>query len=707
MHVHAFASAGLAAPSSASLTSHLGLIPSRRVRPTAWAARALLWLAGSAAICGHASQAAEPAADASALALGQVSVTASRSGPLSSQRIVTSVDVVHAEVLDTQVVEQSWELFNMVPGVLLTQYKQGTTSGKLSFRGFNGEGNVNAVKLLIDGIPTNSNDGNMPYLDMASPLEIDRIEVVRGTNDPRWGLHGMAGNVQMFTRQGGNEGQARLTLGSFDTREAQVAKGIETESGWAQNYFVDVRHSGGYRQHSDADKLNLAGKWFYQPSGQAWRAGLIARSYEAEAQEAGYLTQAQADADPRQSLAHNATDEGRRRLNHLSVHAEGEAVAGLSWATRAYRNQLDDLRYVTFSAASTQQERVVQETHRGVLGSLTWRANKLLQLEGGLQREWQDNVSERYNTVSQLSLTRTRSQAYSLDNTGGYVQAVITPTSQWRILPAYRIDGFSGGLYDRNTGARYGINEGYSQIRQPKISVVYAPVEGHSVYANWGRSFQIAVGGATYKGATSNGSSPASLNDGWELGWKFRPLAALEGRVAAWQQDATGEIYRQLGNPTNDSSNLGSTRRQGLDWQLNARPSDSFSAWISLTLQRAVIVAPPPANASRVGKEVDHVPHMVASAGARWVVAPRWEASATARAQSSYFIEQDNTLGRFGQYVVADLGLKHTLNDTVSLDLQLKNVFDRQYAYVWELSGQSLHGPADGRAAYVSANVRF
>lgn len=49
---------------------------------------------------------------------------------------------------------------------MLTEFNQGTTSEKISFRGFNGEGEVKAVKLLIDGIPSNSNDGNMLLMDM-------------------------------------------------------------------------------------------------------------------------------------------------------------------------------------------------------------------------------------------------------------------------------------------------------------------------------------------------------------------------------------------------------------------------------------------------------------------------------------------------------------------------------------------------------------
>lgn len=159
-------------------------------------------------------------------------------------------------------VNYSWELFSRAPGVMLTEFNQGTTSGKISFRGFNGEGEVNAVKLLIDGIPSNSNDGNMPFMDMIFPMELDSIEVVRGTSDARYGLNNIAGNVNMLTRTGGDYSKARIRFGSFNTQETQLAKGMQS-SNWTQNYFFAYQTSDGYRDHSQADRFSMSGKWFY------------------------------------------------------------------------------------------------------------------------------------------------------------------------------------------------------------------------------------------------------------------------------------------------------------------------------------------------------------------------------------------------------------------------------------------------------------
>ncbi|NEL80584.1 MAG: Plug domain-containing protein, partial [Xanthomonas perforans] len=107
-------------------------------------------------------------------------------------------------------VSYSWELLGQMPGIQLTETRQGAESGKVSFRAFNGEGYLNAIKTLIDGIPSNVNSGNQRFIDMLFPLEISYIEVVRGTNDPRYGLHNIGGNINFGTRQGGSYTDARL-----------------------------------------------------------------------------------------------------------------------------------------------------------------------------------------------------------------------------------------------------------------------------------------------------------------------------------------------------------------------------------------------------------------------------------------------------------------------------------------------------------------
>ncbi|MCO8166796.1 TonB-dependent receptor [Pseudomonas sp. 21LCFQ02] len=652
-------------------------------------------------------------AGASLVTLGAVTVTGDQAGPLASRSILSSVDVVGADLLEKQPVQYSWELFNKVPGVMLTQFNQGTTSGKLSFRGFNGEGEVNAVKLLIDGIPSNTNDGNMPFIDMVFPLEIDSIEVVRGTNDPRYGLHNIAGNATINTRQGGNDGKLRVRYGNFDTREVQLVKGIESGN-WSQNYAISYQGSNGYRSHADAERMSFAGKWFYTADDGAWRAGLIARHYKVDADEAGYLSRTDSRDRPRQSYANNATDTGEREMNQLSLHLDASLTEDLSWATKAYVNTFEDRRWTQYWRTSAQQERYSDETQYGALSSLTWRPQVDVlhgfALEGGAEVQRQENQSLRYRTLLRSRTAQTRDQQFDLNIYGAYVQAVIEPIESLKIIPAYRVDKLYGGYVNGLSGEHADVND-YGLIRQPKISVVWSPWEQASLYANWGRSYQVGVGSAAYRLATQADDLKPSINDGWETGIKFRPAAWIDGRIAYWEQKASDEVQRKLNDAVGDAENVGQTLRKGWDVQVNLYPTETTSLWLAYSRQFSEILKPNPNLPASKGQEMDHVPHHLYSAGSTWQVTPKLQLSAWANGQSDYYLERTNSTGTFGAYTLFNLGASYQITPTLSVDLQAKNITDRYYEYAWydDSAGvrQSLHAPGDARSLYAGLTLDF
>lgn len=654
-----------------------------------------------------AQPASPPPADDTSVQLGRVDITGRDSGPLPPRRLLTSVDVIGGAPVQDAPVRSTWELFSRLPGVTLTDFNQGTTSGKLSLRGFNGEGEVNAVKLSLDGIPSNSNDGNMPYIDLAFPLAIERISVVRGTNDARFGLHNIAGNVDIATRSGGNATGARLGTGAWGLLDAQLARDIE-QGEWSQNYFFGVRDSDGYRNHSAAQRTSVSGRWRWQPDGAGWRIGLIARRHEADAEEPGYLTAADARATPRRSYDLSATDGGRRRLDQLALEADGTLADTLSWQGVLYQNRFDDRRWVQFSAGVSQQERLTDEVHRGARVTLSWRpAQTLLEefaLEGGADAERQDNRSERYLSDRRVRQSQTRDQAWDFDVYGAFVQAVLRPVARLKLVPGLRLDALRGRFDDKLNAVRADIND-YGVIRQPKFSAVWTPLPGWSAYGNWGRSFQVGVGAASYKVPPRTSDLSPSINDGWESGLKVQHGGWLESRIALWRQTASDEVYRDLNNPSGDSVNVGSTRRRGVDLHLRVQPAPGINAWATLTRQEARIVEPNPAAPGTRGKELDHVPRRLFTLGVDWQVHEALRLSTWANGQGDYFLERSNTAGRFGGYALLNAGATWIISPALQFDVQVKNLTDRYREYVWWDGTQSLHSPGEGRGAF--ASLRF
>lgn len=656
----------------------------------------------------------------SALTLGKVDVHQHGEGQLTAHQVLTSVDVLGADQIEDKNVSYSWELLGQMPGIQLTETRQGAESGKVSFRAFNGEGYLNAIKTLIDGIPSNVNSGNQRFIDMLFPLEINYIEVVRGTNDPRYGLHNIGGNINFGTRQGGSYTDARLTYGSFNTRDAQLAVGRERD-GFAQNYFVGVQASDGYRDHDTSSKYSLGGKWFYGNLDDGMRIGLTARVYHNQADEPGFMTAAEMQADRRSSDLRNRNDGDDRDMRQFGVHLDLKLADGLFFGTKLYSNRYHDDRRVTFSDLPTgnapRQRRIWDETQVGTLNTLTWRSSDTLTLEGGINYEHQDNAYRRerfsYAEPTNFNATPARIQnddRHTFDNWGAYVQAIYQPTEALKIVPAYRVDRFDGDT-QLPGGVRAPLQR-YGTIEQPKLSLVYAFTPTTNVYANWGRSFQVLTGSTAPAYLTAGQADVRpSTNTGVELGMKFSPFQGGQARIAVWQQDAANEVSNMPATGT--TVTLGKTRRRGVDAQINAQLGDRWTLWASHAYQEAKIERDDrDASVSLVGREVAATPRYISNVGVEYRPTAALRLGMQGRAQGDYYLEERNLAGKYGGFATLDLTARYTINPAWSVDLQVRNATGREYAYVWYDSffwtqAQPMFSPAAGRQLYLGLNMKL
>lgn len=204
-----------------------------------------------------------------------------------------------------------------------------------------------------------------------------------------------------------------------------------------------------------------------------------------------------------------------------------------------------------------------------------------------------------------------------------------------------------------------------------------------------------------------------SINTGVELGTKLRLADRTEARIAVWQQDATDEVANLPS--AGATQNLGETRRKGVDLQLTTNLSDNVKFWISHSIQEAKITGGYSAGGTSLdGKEAFSTPRYIANLGVEYKASDAWRFDLQARAQGSYYIDDLNAQGKYGDYVLVDGGAHYALSKNIGIDLQVKNIFDRDYEYVWydnffwpAGSYQPMFSPGPGRAAYVSLNMKM
>ena len=628
---------------------------------------------------------------------------ATRSLHPGADALLGAVSVLGGEQIARENVAFSQELLRKVPGVYRAEFNQGIVNGDIGVRGFNTESEIASTKLLIDGIPSNLNSG-VSEMNAIFPLEIGRIDVVRGTNDPRFGQFNLAGNVSVETAQGGGTYlTSRLQAGSFGTQEAQVLGNV-AHGGFSQTLFAGARRSDGYRANSASDKWTASGKWFYTTDSARVRVGVIARTHRLGTDAPGYLTESQSRTTPRVSPAFSNADGGTVASDHGSVHLDVRQTSTLSWSLKGYNQRFDRVRYVRFAAAGAQQERIEDERQVGAIGLVTWRPARLaarqVVVSGGLDLQQQTNEQFRFRTAERVRQATLRDYDFSLDNSGGFLQVSGAPTSWLTFTAGLRADRFAGDFTNNLPSPTTVPVLNYGTITQPKVSAGVRFNDRVSGYANLGRGFQIGSGLAAY------GRAPlrASLNDGGEVGVVSEPIRGWTVRAGYWEQRASDEVRLKFDN-SGDSENIGRTRRRGVDIESTLRLPSAVQLWLAGTSQRAVLVEPGRTNATVAGNLLNHVPSWTVKYGAEWAPRPGLTASAWAYAQGDYHLVPQNDRGRWGSM--------HTVNADVSwrwraaaLGLGVTNLLDRRMdSYVWWDGSQTLHSPAASRALFLTVTL--
>ncbi len=138
----------------------------------------------------------------------------------------------------------------------------GTHSGTstVDLRGFGAAAGQNAL-VMIDGRPLNDWDLS-GVVWSALPLEqVERIEVLRGSQSVLYGAGASGGVINIVTRETARQAapiQARMDLGSFGERKVQATTSLGGEA-TRLSLSAGIEHADGYRDNNEHTQHNLFG----------------------------------------------------------------------------------------------------------------------------------------------------------------------------------------------------------------------------------------------------------------------------------------------------------------------------------------------------------------------------------------------------------------------------------------------------------------
>jgi Fe(3+) dicitrate transport protein len=249
-----------------------------------------------------------------------------------------------------------------IPGLLVSEVSNGSWAS-LSYRGLGEPHESWNLLTLQDAIPAVPDMYSYPAAYFIPPLElVERVEFVRGAAGLLYGPQpGGAINYVMKgpRRDAGGEGQARVTLGSWNTVNALGSVAV-SDGRFAGDGFVQYAAGDGPRRvNSDNDQLTarLRGHLI----GDDVTLTVSLDYYTGRFGEPGGLTRARLDADRR---------DGSTPFDRVRIERFAPSI-GLDW-------QLDDLTQVTARAFYSRFERESWRQAGGGFGQVTPTENVLV-----------------------------------------------------------------------------------------------------------------------------------------------------------------------------------------------------------------------------------------------------------------------------------------------------------------------------------------
>jgi iron complex outermembrane recepter protein len=185
--------------------------------------------------------------------LNQVTVTATRT-PTRKLQTTTAVEIIGAKALKATKPEGIAEAVGNAPG-LYVNTSQGRRGGIVT-RGFpdggNPQGGLDYTAILIDGLPSFGSTGRLPEAGFGFDVNVDRVEVVRGSAATLFGRSSAAGAINIISKTGGETTKGTVKFTNYNNAFDDGAKQL--------NFRIDANVNGSITKDKRL-RYNIGGWW--------------------------------------------------------------------------------------------------------------------------------------------------------------------------------------------------------------------------------------------------------------------------------------------------------------------------------------------------------------------------------------------------------------------------------------------------------------
>jgi len=579
-----------------------------------------------------------------------------------------------------------------IGGVYGRQSLDGSPDYGLDLRGFGTNSSQNMV-IVVDGVRLSENELSNAILSTIPIDTVERIEILRGGASVLYGDGATAGVINIVTKRPGqysSRGSVFLEGGQFHAGEARISA-AQAWNGFAADATLDHQRTDNYRDNNEFKQTHFSG-------GAQWYANDFDRigfRYEGARQDmrfAGSLTEAQFNANPRQTVSPN--DNGSLDSDRLTVSGQYRLFGHDVAADLSYRKKTVDAVYISdgFRYATTAESKQLQFSPRvRKLGAINGMINELV--AGVDFIKW-----ERTTSGDAVADANRKSKAIYLRD-----ELRFDPAHEGRVSAGVRREifdkDFSSPLNYATTG--YNVVQG---LNAWELQASYMPVTALTVFGKLGQSYRVANADENAVTPFINKALAAQQSHDAEVGASYAN-ATQKVTARLFRNNLTNEIFY---DPTANggfgaNTNLDPTRRQGFELDAEQRIATAWTVNAHYQHVQAKF-----REGVNDGREMVLVPKNVLTARLSWTPASGQTADVGAQwvDKQRYGSDFDNSCsGEMPSFTTLDARYARKFGQW-EWAVSGQNLADKHY-YSQAFDCKSAIYPADGRQLKISARYEF
>jgi len=590
--------------------------------------------------------------------------------PEDVKRLPASTTVITADDIQRSAARTLPELLSSQVGITMTDLSGNNSSlTTIDMRGYGAASTQNTL-ILVDGRRVTDFDLSNPQWSSIPLVQIDRIEVMRGSGAVLYGDGASSGVINIVTRSPLKQGQnfdAYGRLASYRTKEGQLYGSIAS-GGFGANASVYGYKSDGYRANSQDLQQNTTMnlRWALGEGALDLRAGTDRQNFRLPGgrfiQPSIGLDEYSTDRRGTDTPLDWATRDGNRAgLGLTQRFGKVEFSAGLDYRGKDTRSYFDQGGFPTFRddkvefTSFTPRMRVPFDT--GVVRH---------QLTAGFDWNYWSYRSRRTDRPDNISVPTNRVDV-TQETQGLYVQDSMDVTRSTIVTVGGRTERarYKGtDVVDLNAPACFFCSAAPDASATQKqtawdVGVRQALPANFALFARAGKSFRFVNAEEIYENDAFFQPQFQILNPQtaktYELGGEWRSTTASL-RANVFRTDVSNEIHLDPFTTGVGNTNLPPSRRRGFEldgrWQatdalrLNAGYAYTEAHFLEGTLPGGPFVIG--TDIPIAGREVPLVPRHKVNAGASLELPYRMRFSANWTWVSSEIMDNDepNTLGK-------------------------------------------------------------